>query len=203
MGQKLSFLLLCGLLSIGLCVAQASDYERSIIAFQDSMNNYEKNPETTQILEEEFADFHSLEFFDIDQKYCVKANFQKLDSTRTFRLTYSNDPDVPEFTTFGVLDFDIDGFHFHLFVYQNSAWKDLPHYNHILFLPFKDWTNGNESYGGGRFLDIRFYDDEDFVIIDFNKSYNPPCAYNYYMACPLIPDSNHLECEIPVGIKTY
>ena len=66
MQRPIYFLL--GIFTLNLCFGQASDYERSIIAFQDSMNNYEKNPETTQILEEEFADFHRLEFFDIDQK---------------------------------------------------------------------------------------------------------------------------------------
>ena len=41
------------------------------------------------------------------------------------------------------------------------------------------------------------------ITVDFNKSYNPPCAYNYYLACPLIPESNYIETEIRAGVLAF
>ena len=77
--------------------------------------------------------------------------------------------------------------------------KELKDY---LFLPFMDLTNGVSSYGGGRFLDLKIPEGES-IIIDFKKAYNPYCAYNHRYSCPVPPDANHLNIEIPAGVKAY
>lgn len=69
-----------------------------------------------------------------------------------------------------------------------------------LFLLFTDLTSGNESYGGGRYIDLRIPDDDE-VILDFNKSYNPYCAYNYNYSCPIPPAENHLDISVKAGVK--
>jgi uncharacterized protein (DUF1684 family) len=71
-----------------------------------------------------------------------------------------------------------------------------------LFLPFTDKTNGFETYGGGRYLDLDLEKD-DQLIIDFNFAYNPFCAYNDNYTCPVPPAENQLDIEIKAGEKEY
>ena len=71
-----------------------------------------------------------------------------------------------------------------------------------MFLPFKDKTNGVETYGGGRYLDLTV-PDGDSIVIDFNKAYNPYCHYNIEYSCPLVPRENKLLFSIKAGVKKY
>ena len=82
--------------------------------------------------------------------------------------------------------------------------QQIPHYRDYLFIPFKDLTNGKESYGGGRYIDLRMRQlDKDKVILDFNKSYNPYCAFSEEYSCPIPPKENHLTIAIEAGEKNY
>ena len=91
-----------------------------------------------------------------------------------------------------------------LAVYQNLQLLTNPVYNDHLFLPFKDLTNGVETYGGGRYLDMSQKDaDDGSVILDFNKSYNPWCAYSDGFNCPIPPVENHLDFPVYAGEKQY
>ena len=68
---------------------------------------------------------------------------------------------------------------------------------------FADKTTGEETYGGGRFLDTAKPDSNGFVTLDFNKAYNPPCAFTPFATCPLPPKENRLPIKILAGEKTY
>ena len=77
-----------------------------------------------------------------------------------------------------------------------------------LFLPFKDETNGEETYGGGRYLydtakgaDLRAEPGE--LVLDFNYAYNPSCAYNDRWVCPLSPAENTLSFPVEAGEKAF
>ena len=74
-----------------------------------------------------------------------------------------------------------------------------------LFIPFRDATSGKETYGAGRYLDL---DEKDRTekgkwILDFNRAYNPWCAYNENYACPFVPPENWLDVPIEAGEKSY
>jgi uncharacterized protein (DUF1684 family) len=71
-----------------------------------------------------------------------------------------------------------------------------------LFLVFGDQTNAEETYGGGRFLSVPAPDESNKTIIDFNKAYNPPCAFTPYATCPLPPRENFLPVKIKAGEKS-
>jgi uncharacterized protein (DUF1684 family) len=71
-----------------------------------------------------------------------------------------------------------------------------------LFLPFLDETNGFETYGGGRYLDLRI-PVGDTIEIDFNTAYNPFCAYNEKYSCPIVPRENYLQTRIEAGVKAF
>lgn len=81
---------------------------------------------------------------------------------------------------------------------MNPAYKDL------LFLPFTDQTNNKETYGGGRYIDLNVNDiRNNHLEIDFNKAYNPYCAYSDGYRCPIPPEENDLPISIIVGEKLY
>jgi uncharacterized protein (DUF1684 family) len=71
-----------------------------------------------------------------------------------------------------------------------------------LFLPFLDDTNGETSYAGGRYLDLRI-PKNDLIILDFNETYNPYCAYNERYSCPIVPRENYIPLKIEAGIKAF
>ncbi len=98
--------------------------------------------------------------------------------------------------------FELDGQELVLSIYQNQEAARVEKYKNNLFLPFKDLTNAHGSYGGGRYIDLKIPEGKS-IIIDFNKSYNPYCAYSDRYSCPIPPEENHLKIEIPVGIKAY
>ena len=95
-------------------------------------------------------------------------------------------------------DFKLKGQQFNLNIYQNVESEDKDY----LFLPFSDETNGIESYGGGRYIDLRIPEGNQLTI-DFNSAYNPYCAYNDKYSCPLTPRKNHLDVEVKAGIKVF
>ena len=72
-----------------------------------------------------------------------------------------------------------------------------------LFLVFADRTSGHGSYGAGRFLDAPKPDAQGRVVLDFNQSYNPPCAFTPFATCPLPPSENRLDVAITAGEKNY
>jgi len=101
---------------------------------------------------------------------------------------------------FGILTFSIEGKEFSLPVYQSQSLMQKKEYKDYLFLPFTDLTNGNETYDGGRYIDLRI-PAGDQIVIDFNKAYNPYCAYSHGYSCPIVPSKNHLETEILAGVR--
>ena len=109
---------------------------------------------------------------------------------------------MPVYKPYGKLKFKIDGKKYKLTLYQNVELTKREGYEDYLFLPFNDMTNGVESYGGGRYLDMKI-GDLDFPVIDFNYCYNAYCAYNHKYSCPIPPDENYLKVRIEAGVKKY
>jgi len=70
-----------------------------------------------------------------------------------------------------------------------------------LWIPFADATNDDSTYSAGRYVDLQSAAG-DSVVVDFNRTYNPTCAYNPEFACPLPPDENRIDVPIPAGEKT-
>jgi uncharacterized protein (DUF1684 family) len=98
------------------------------------------------------------------------------------------------FRRYGIVHFEVDGAAAQVTLYSSAG-------SHEVFLPFRDATSGKETYGAGRYLDLRAHGDE--VVIDFNYAYNPNCAYNPDWNCPLPPAENWLKVPIRAGEKTF
>jgi uncharacterized protein len=101
------------------------------------------------------------------------------------------------------LHFKIDGKPLKLAVYK-SLGLVVSTFENYLFVPFKDLTNGKESYGGGRYVDLQKTDIKDGkIVLDFNKCYNPYCAFAAGYSCPIPPKENYLNLAIEAGEMNF
>jgi uncharacterized protein (DUF1684 family) len=154
--------------------------------------------------EEDFPKFEGLKYFDEDKKFIVKADFKRTSDEKYFQMPTSSGKSK-KFVKYGVLTFKIGGKKYSLSVYQADAevLKKYPEYADLLFVPFKDLTNGAETYGGGRYIDLKMPNGKK-AVINFNNAYNPNCAYGSdKYNCPIPPKENFLQTEIEAGEKKY
>ena len=103
---------------------------------------------------------------------------------------------------YGIVSFELQGKTFELAVYQGQDLMTKAGFEDYLFLPFMDHTNGETTYGGGRYIDLRI-PENDTMLIDFNKAYNPYCAYDEKYSCPIVPRNNYLDIKVEAGVKAF
>lgn len=148
-------------------------------------------------------DLAYLRFYESDSTYRVEATVELTPKAEPFEMPTYNGQTRPH-VEYAVVSFVLNGKPQQLTIYRNLNLLRLPQYRDYLFLPFKDATSGYATYGGGRYLDLRLGDIKDGrMIIDFNKAYNPYCAYHEGYACPVPPKKNTLPIAIEAGEKTY
>lgn len=169
--------------------------------YQESLNRSFADSLHSPLTEEDRLHFEGLDFFPIDEKFIVKAKFMKLKRQKPFEMPTTT-ARKPKYIKYGELHFMIDSKELVLTVYKNIDLSKRKGFKDYLFLPFLDETNGIETYGGGRYLDMRI-PTSDEVIIDFNKAYNPYCAYNPEYSCPIVPLENELAVKINAGVKKF
>jgi uncharacterized protein (DUF1684 family) len=149
------------------------------------------------------ADTNLLRFFEANKKYCVQAKFVKSKNANVFDMqTHSGV--VKKYQSYGKAYFILDGKKYCLRLYQGIDLMKKAGLTDYLFLPFYDASNNRSTYGGGRYLDFKISDIKNNTLeIDFNKCYNPYCAYKGGYACPLPPNENKLKIAIEAGEKLY
>lgn len=169
--------------------------------FQDNLNLEYADKAKSPLMEKDLKTFKSLDFFSINDKYIIEAKFIRTKKEKVFKMKTSTSR-LPEYKKYGELHFSIDGVDCKLNVYQNIDLIKKPGFDDYLFLPFSDLTNGKETYIGGRYVDLRIQKGTTWKI-DFNKAYNPYCAYNYEYSCPIVPLENDLNVAILAGVKKF
>lgn len=187
-----------------LLFATCSDAKKPILGdtdWQKKMNAEFKDVTTSPLKKADRKYFETLDFFKVDSTFVITGNFLKSENEAVFKMKTTTDR-LPEYLKYGDVTFEISGKQFKLNVYQNKDLIKKPEYEDYLFLPFLDNTNGVESYAGGRYIDLRI-PEGDTIIIDFNKAYNPYCAYNDKYSCPVVPRENYLDTEIRAGVKAF
>lgn len=177
------------------------DYTASIKNFQYEMNFEFADKEESPLTEIDLENFVSLDFFPIDSTYKIVANFELDENPTLFEMPTTTDR-KPIYKTYGTANFTLSGKELKLHIYQNQDLLKKPEYTNNLFIPYRDLTNGNESYGGGKYVDVEI-PKGNTIVIDFNKSYNPYCAYNEEYSCPIPPRENDLDIAIKAGVKAY
>ena len=156
--------------------------DRFLIRLKDSANPAIKN-------------FTGIKRYPVDKRWRIKARLEAYDPPKKLKIAnvlgqiYFQD--CP-----GALVFEIGGKEYRLDPegkVGNKSW----------FLNFSDETGGRETYGAGRYLELDAADSNGFTYIDFNKAYNPPCAFSPFATCPLPPEGNHLGIRVTAGEKNY
>ena len=181
--------------------SQSSDKIKSIEEFQVQINADFRNPEESPLSAKDLENFEGLEFFDIDTSFILTAQFVRTPAEAPFAMPTTTGR-KPVYVKYGEVYFQLKAKTIKLNIYQNQELIKKPEYVDYLFLPFTDKTNGETTYSGGRYLDIRI-PEGDSIILDFNKAYNPYCAYNHTYSCPIPPSENNLPVSIPAGVKVY
>ncbi len=171
-----------------------------ILKFQAEINRGYLDAEETPLRGENFTRFKSHPFFPINPAYRVEARFVRTPDAVPFDIPTSSGHARP-YVEFGEAVFKIEGKLFKLKIYQSLELIKKPEYKDHLFLPFRDATNGKDTYGGGRYLDLEI-PAGDVILVDFNKAYQPYCAYNAYdYSCPVVPAENTLPVPVLAGVK--
>ena len=197
----LSRLTVLGILILSFVAgAQAQTYKDSIIEFRKQYIR-ELLAETNGPVKSSQA--KNFSFFPTDRSYCVWADFKETPGTLPFMVPTHSGKSRP-YKEYGTLTFYIHDTMQVLHVYQSMELLKDAKYKSYLFLPFRDMTNYEATYGGGRYIDLMLDDVKSGrVLLDFNKAYNPYCAYTDGYSCPIPPDENRLHIEITVGEKTF
>ena len=151
----------------------------------------------------EAKDLENLHFFPPDSTFSVQARVELLKNEKVFKMpTY--DGTSKEFYRYAHIHFELKGKHVQMTLYKSIALSGNPLYKDLLFLPFTDETNKQESYGGGRYIDLSSKDIKNNILeVDFNKAYNPYCAYSDGYRCPVPPEENDLQLAIRAGEMQY
>ncbi len=179
-------------------VAQkSSSYNNSIKKYQ---NEYTTLHEVVKGNDKKY-----FRFFTANKNYLVKCIFERSTDTSLVRMKTSGKA-IPQkdFSRYGKIKFTIHDTALQLTVYQSTSLQQDAQYKNYLFIPFTDVTTGDETYGSGRYIDILTTDIKNNTVeIDFNKAYNPYCAYTIGYNCPIPPRENYLPVAIRAGEKTF
>jgi uncharacterized protein (DUF1684 family) len=172
-------------------------------SYEDSINSFIKEyVETHEVVKGE--DRKQMQFFPVNEKYRIQAKFEEIKDGKWFGMETSG-ISRQVYRVYGILHFSLNDTATKLNLYQSQRLMVMEEYKEHLFLPFTDLTNGNDSYETGRYIDIQMSDIKDgFVTIDFNKAYNPYCAYvDGVYNCPIPPAENNLLISISAGEMKY
>jgi uncharacterized protein (DUF1684 family) len=168
--------------------------------FRKEINKQYGDEDKSPLKEADRANFKKLEFYDIDSEFAVQAKLDWFEKDSIFEMKTTT-ARLAKYRRSGVATFILDGNELELVFYQNVKGAANPLYKDYYFLPFKDNTNGEESYGGGRYIDLIIDEGSADAQINFNVAYNPYCAYNDRYSCPIVPSENYINIEIKAGVK--
>lgn len=193
MKQPLIYSLLC---SVCLILSSCSAYKNSIKDHRDSLISQYRNTPNGPLSKE---DVEKLRFYPPNKAFHIQCEFEATPDTKPFEVPTYNGSYKP-YRQYGWAKFEWNGKPLRLAVYQSMQTPSLPQYQDYLFLPFKDLTNDESTYGGGRYINLKLGDIQSNKIwIDFNLAYNPYCAYSDGYNCPIPPVENHLDVAIEAG----
>lgn len=168
-------------------------YSKVIQQEREEKEWFMRNDEESPFVEQD-VEFKGLHYFEPNLRYKIKARFDPIEDKKIVKL-HTNDNKVKEYLEYGYATFKLDGQEQKLLILESVE-------DQVLFLAFGDATSANETYGGGRYLDVS-HNSGGSILLDFNKAYNPYCAYTTGYTCPLPPRENLLDVAIKAGEKNY
>ncbi len=172
-------------------------------SYEDSVETYLKK----YVKEHEVVtgkDKELISFFPVDEKYRIPCRFVRTPDSPWFKME-SSGPIKRNYRVYGIIHFKINDTAVKLNIYQSQELMATAKYRDHLFIPFTDATSGEETYESGRYIDLETNDiKNNTYLVDFNKAYNPYCAYvNGKFNCPVPPAENRLPVSIRAGEKAF
>lgn len=143
--------------------------------------------------------FSEPDYFPIDPAYRLNARLTPVENKQVVVLGTS-DGKEKRYVEYAWAEFALHGKENKLLILESI---DMGPYRGTLFLAFADETSGDETYGAGRYLDLKKVPGATSITLDFNEAYNPYCAYSNLFSCPLPPRDNLLSIPIRAGEKTF
>lgn len=141
-------------------------------------------------------DFDGLEYFPPDESYRFELDLHEFGEHDTLTVDTTRDG-ARTYHRWGAFQLELQGEAISLTAYKSEPDEDR------LWVPFRDETNGNETYDAGRYLDLDAEDRgaDGSWSLDFNRAYSPFCAYNDAYECPVVPFENWLDVRVEAGEK--
>lgn len=176
---------------------QNTKYLKEIREERQEKDNFMKQDEQSPLSDEQKETFKGLNYFEPDKSWQIEALIEENEEKDLLVLSTSDDKQKP-FKEWGYAIFNRDGKEFRLLLLQPAYGVATDE----LFLAFSDATSAKETYGAGRYLDLEVPKKKK-IILDFNKAYNPYCAYSDDYSCPFPPKENILPIAVRAGEKTF
>lgn len=191
-------MLMC-FLSFGLAQNKSDSLLKAIKHEQEELVKFYLDSTTTPLSRAERKDFAGIRHFPMDLSYRVEAKLEKFSKPDTVVFPTSSGKNK-RYITYAKATFKLKGKTHNLILYRMAQPKTPELAKHV-FLPFTDLTSNNETYGGGRYLDLEITD-TNRMILDFNLCYHPYCAYSHNgWSCPIPPKENHLDVIVKAGVR--
>ncbi|SFS03534.1 hypothetical protein SAMN05216559_2798 [Halomicrobium zhouii] len=177
----------------------SSDWKRELREQRDAKDEFFASHPHSPVPSAERNDFDGLAYYPPEEAYRFELPLHEHDETETVTVGTSTGGES-EYLRWGEFRFDVAGERVTLQAYKSDPADDR------LWVPFRDETSGEATYGAGRYLDLEadsHRTDEDEWILDFNEAYNPTCAYSDEYECPLPPTENWLDVPVEAGEKVF
>ncbi len=143
--------------------------------------------------------FDGLSYYPVDEDYRFELELDRFEDPDEVTVGTSTGGEQ-DYLEWGEFTFEVEGEEVFLLAYKGEPGEER------LWVPFRDETSGEETYGAGRYIDLEedtHKTDDGTWILDLNEAYNPTCAYSDRYECPLPPTENWLEVPIKAGEKAY
>lgn len=146
------------------------------------------------------SDTAFVKFYPLDSTYRVIAKVEKL-FTQSFFPMPTSDKSSKKAIKYASVKFTLQGKEYTLSAYQMADLMENSEYKNYVLVPFMDATTGTDTYIGGRYIDFAIPDitKDNKLVLDFNKAYNPYCAFKKGFSCPIPPEENKLPVKIITG----
>ncbi len=173
--------------------------QKTVLEWRKERDEFFKTHQRSPLLPKDKSDFKGLKYYGFEPKYSFFGEIKRynfhINNPEYYATFLTNKGTNKRYIRYGKFHFQLNGKEYVLQVYKSIL-------SDILFIPFKDKTNGKETYEGGRYIDAEILPNYKMVL-DFNMAYNPSCAYNDKYVCVLPPPENTLGIDIHAGEKNW
>jgi hypothetical protein len=173
--------------------------EKRVLEWRKERDAFFKNHERSPLIPKEKRNFKGLKYYPFNPQYVFSGQIERyifnINNPKYYATFLTNKGTNKRYLRYGKFHFKLDGKENTIEIYKSIL-------SDSLFVPFKDKTNGKESYEGGRYIDAEILSGYKMVL-DFNMAYHPSCAYNDKVVCVIPPKENMLDVEIRAGEKNF